>query len=290
MKTALVTGAAGFIGYHLSLRLLDAGWRVIGLDSLNAYYDPALKQHRLDQLMAHEAFVPVHGKLEQPGLLLDLFAEHRPDLVIHLAAQAGVRHSIEAPRDYLEANLIGTYELIEAARAYPPAHMLMASTSSVYGANTQMPYRETDKVDTIARGLGRDGHAAAIGVAAPDPGDGGGRIKKPFTQPLAEIVDALDGILFGQHRQPHHRRHRLGRQRIGQLHHAHQVDLITGDHRGVRQSRQVGGPAAHRRETAAQDHLHRRGQKLISVQERLGLGPERRKDHGKRLKMGPVRA
>ena len=148
MKTALVTGAAGFIGYHLSLRLLDAGWRVVGLDSLNAYYDPALKQHRLDQLLAHAAFVPVRGKLEQPGLLMEVFGEHRPDRVIHLAAQAGVRHSIEAPRDYLEANLIGTYELIEAARACPPAHMLMASTSSVYGANPQMPYRETDKVDT----------------------------------------------------------------------------------------------------------------------------------------------
>jgi len=148
MQTVLITGSAGFIGYHLSLRLLAAGWRVIGLDSLNAYYDPALKQRRLDQLTPHDAFVPVHGKLETPGLLLDLFAAHRPNRVIHLAAQAGVRHSIDAPRDYLEANLMGTYELIEAARAYPPEHMLLASTSSVYGANTQMPYRETDKVDT----------------------------------------------------------------------------------------------------------------------------------------------
>ncbi len=148
MRTALVTGAAGFIGYHLSLRLLAAGWRVVGVDSLNAYYDPALKQRRLDQLIAHDAFVPVRGKIEEPGLLMGLFAEHRPEKVIHLAAQAGVRHSIDAPRDYLQANLIGTYELIEAARAHPPEHSLLASTSSVYGANQQMPYRETDKADT----------------------------------------------------------------------------------------------------------------------------------------------
>lgn len=148
MRTALVTGAAGFIGYHLSRRLLAAGWHVIGLDSLNAYYDPALKQARLARLTPEQAFQPVTGKLETPSLLAELFATHRPARVFHLAAQAGVRHSIEAPRDYVEANLLGTYELLEAARAHPPEHMLLASTSSVYGANTSMPYAETDKTDS----------------------------------------------------------------------------------------------------------------------------------------------
>jgi UDP-glucuronate 4-epimerase len=90
----------------------------------------------------------IEGKLEEPGLLRDLFARHRPEVVIHLAAQAGVRFSIEQPRSYVEANLIGTFELLEAARAYPPAHMLMASTSSVYGANEKMPYAETDRTES----------------------------------------------------------------------------------------------------------------------------------------------
>jgi len=148
MATFLVTGAAGFIGSALSHRLLAAGHHVVGLDSLNAYYDPALKQARLDRLTGQAGFTAVRGKLEDPGLLRALFEQHRPARVVHLAAQAGVRHSIDAPRDYLEANLIGTYELLEAARAFPPEHMLLASTSSVYGANTDMPYREVDKVDS----------------------------------------------------------------------------------------------------------------------------------------------
>ena len=147
MKTALVTGSAGFIGYHLSARLLEAGWQVIGLDCLSPYYDVTLKQRRHDMLAQHAGFTPVIARLEDPGLLMDLFRQHRPEAVIHLAAQAGVRHSIEAPRDYLEANLIGVFELLEAARAHPPAHLLMASTSSAYGANTEMPFHERQQAD-----------------------------------------------------------------------------------------------------------------------------------------------
>lgn len=148
MRTALVTGSAGFIGYHLAARLLAEGWQVVGLDCLSPYYDVALKERRHAMLAESPEFTTVIGKLEDPGRLMELFARHRPDAVIHLAAQAGVRHSIDAPRDYLEANLIGTFELLEAARAHPPAHLLMASTSSVYGANTEMPFDERQKADT----------------------------------------------------------------------------------------------------------------------------------------------
>ncbi|MCB1363964.1 MAG: NAD-dependent epimerase/dehydratase family protein [Rhodobacteraceae bacterium] len=147
-RTALVTGSAGFIGYHVAARLLEAGWRVVGLDSLDPYYDPGLKRARHAMLADDPGFRPVTGRLEDAGHLADLFAAHRPGLVVHLAAQAGVRHSIDAPRAYVGANMTGTFELLEAARAHPPAHMLLASSSSVYGANTRMPYAETDPADT----------------------------------------------------------------------------------------------------------------------------------------------
>ena len=148
LRTALVTGSAGFIGYHLCVRLLAAGWRVIGVDALTDYYDVTLKQDRHELLLRSPDFQAVTARIETPGLLAGLFEDHRPDAVIHLAAQAGVRYSIDAPESYVEANLIGTFRLLEAARATPPAHMLLASTSSVYGANTVMPYAETDKADT----------------------------------------------------------------------------------------------------------------------------------------------
>ena len=147
MQTALVTGSAGFIGFHVATRLLDAGWRVIGLDSMSDYYDVDLKRRRHALLSQHAGFTAVEDRLEAPGLLMRLFAEHRPARVVHLAAQAGVRFSIEQPRSYLESNLIGTFELLEAARAHPPRHLLLASTSSAYGANTEMPYVETQRAD-----------------------------------------------------------------------------------------------------------------------------------------------
>ena len=147
MQTALVTGSSGFIGSYICQRLLDEGWRVIGVDSMSDYYDVSLKERRLSKLMQSADFQTIHDKIETPGLMMSLFEEHQPDVVIHLAAQAGVRYSIENPRSYLEANIVGTFEILEAARAYPPQHMLLASTSSAYGANTQMPYTETDKAD-----------------------------------------------------------------------------------------------------------------------------------------------
>ena len=146
-RTALVTGSAGFIGYFTARALLDAGWRVIGLDAMTDYYDLDLKARRRAMLLQSPGYSDVEARLETPGVLRDLFAEHRPDVVIHLAAQAGVRLSIDVPRAYVDANLIGTFELLEAARAFPPAHMLLASSSSAYGAITSMPYFETDKAD-----------------------------------------------------------------------------------------------------------------------------------------------
>ena len=147
-QTVLVTGSAGFIGYHLCRRLLADGHRVIGLDAMTDYYDVDLKRRRHAGLKGMPGFTAVEARLETPGTLMELMETHRPALVVHLAAQAGVRYSIEAPRSYLESNLAGTFELLEAARAHPPAHLLMASTSSVYGANTEMPYGETQKCDT----------------------------------------------------------------------------------------------------------------------------------------------
>lgn len=147
MRTAVVTGSSGFIGYFVCKRLLEDGFRVIGVDCMTDYYDVSLKERRQSMLLQNAQFRTINEKVETPGLLMDLFASEKPDVVIHLAAQAGVRYSIENPRAYLEGNINGTFELLEAARAHPPEHMLLASTSSAFGANTQMPYKETDKAD-----------------------------------------------------------------------------------------------------------------------------------------------
>ena len=147
-KTALVTGSSGFIGYHLCRRLLSDGWEVIGIDCLSDYYDVSLKERRQSGLMQSAGFRTVTERIETPGVMHELMEQHRPDALIHLAAQAGVRYSIDHPESYVEANLIGTFRVLEAMRAFPPRHSLLASTSSVYGANTEMPYAETAKADT----------------------------------------------------------------------------------------------------------------------------------------------
>ena len=146
-KTLLVTGAAGFIGYHISKRLLAEGWRVVGLDCMSDYYDVSLKEQRESMLLQSASYKSIHEKIETPNVLMDVFREEKPDFVIHLAAQAGVRYSIENPRAYLESNIIGTFELLEAASTFTPEHMLLASTSSAYGANEDMPYKESVKAD-----------------------------------------------------------------------------------------------------------------------------------------------
>lgn len=147
MSTVFVTGSAGFIGYHLCKKLLEDGQRVVGLDALTDYYDVALKEKRHEMLRQYPNFTQIIDRVETPGLMMDIFNREKPEFVVHLAAQAGVRYSLENPRSYLESNIIGTFELLEAARVYPPRHMLLASTSSAYGSNTDMPYQETATAD-----------------------------------------------------------------------------------------------------------------------------------------------
>lgn len=146
-KIALITGSAGFIGFHVSMKLLNEGWRVIGVDCMSDYYDVSLKNRRESILLQYPNYSSIHKKIETPEMLMCVFEENRPDIVVHLAAQAGVRYSIENPRSYLDSNLAGTFELLEAARNFPPQHLLLASTSSAYGDNKSMPYREIDKAD-----------------------------------------------------------------------------------------------------------------------------------------------
>ena len=143
----LVTGAAGFIGMHTSLRLLDRGDEVIGFDNLNAYYDPALKSARLERLEAHPSFTFVRGDLADRAAVAALFAKHRPERVVNLAAQAGVRYSIEDPHAYVDANLVGFVNVLQGCREAGVEHLVYASSSSVYGANTKLPFSVTDAVD-----------------------------------------------------------------------------------------------------------------------------------------------
>jgi len=146
-KVALVTGSAGFIGYHLCRLLLEEKWQVIGLDCLSDYYDVNLKKRRESMLLEYENYRSIHQEIQTPNILHDIFEAEKPSLVVHLAAQAGVRNSIENPRSYLESNIVGTFELLEASKFFPPQHLLIASSSSVYGANTSIPYKEIDKTD-----------------------------------------------------------------------------------------------------------------------------------------------
>lgn len=143
----LVTGAAGFIGFHLTRRLLADGFQVEGLDNFEPYYDVALKRDRLEILKGEAGFTFHDRDLCDHEAVFELFEETRPDLVVHLAAQAGVRYSIEAPHAYQRANLDGFLSVLEACRHHRPRHVLYASSSSVYGANRKVPFAETDPVD-----------------------------------------------------------------------------------------------------------------------------------------------
>ncbi|AZL59108.1 NAD-dependent epimerase/dehydratase family protein [Tabrizicola piscis] len=148
MRSVLITGTAGFIGFHLAQLMLKDGFRVIGYDGMTPYYDVALKRHRHQILMQSPGFSCEEGMLEDMARLQALCDRERPDVIIHLAAQAGVRYSLENPRSYVESNLIGTFNIMECARSLGVQHLLMASTSSVYGANTEMPFAEVQRTET----------------------------------------------------------------------------------------------------------------------------------------------
>jgi UDP-glucuronate 4-epimerase len=143
----MVTGSAGFIGSALTLRLLERGDEVVGIDNLNAYYDVALKQARLARTQDHPGFTDLRLDLEDRDGIARAFAEHRPERVVNLAAQAGVRYSIENPLAYIDTNLVGFGHILEGCRHHGVEHLVYASSSSVYGANTRMPFSVHDNVD-----------------------------------------------------------------------------------------------------------------------------------------------
>jgi len=148
-KTVFITGAAGFIGSNLALRLLNdyKEIQIIGIDNMNDYYDVSIKDYRLDNLFKYSNFKFIKGNIADKDIIDNIFTEYRPEIVVNLAAQAGVRYSITNPDAYVESNLIGFYNLLEACRHYPVEHLVYASSSSVYGSNKKVPYSTDDKVD-----------------------------------------------------------------------------------------------------------------------------------------------
>jgi UDP-glucuronate 4-epimerase len=143
----LVTGSAGFIGFHLARRLIAEDHEILGVDALTPYYDVGLKRDRHDILKRSSAFTEAVLNLEDEGAFAEACARFRPEAIIHLAAQAGVRYSLENPRAYIDANIVGTFNVMEAARVGAVRHLMAASTSSIYGANEKMPFVETDRAD-----------------------------------------------------------------------------------------------------------------------------------------------
>ncbi len=146
-KTYLITGGAGFIGFHLSKSLLEKGARVIGFDNMNDYYDVSLKEDRLAKLYYYDKYTFVKGDLADNADVFRVFQEYRPNIVVNLGAQAGVRYSIDNPSAYMESNMMGFFHILEGCRYFPVEHLVYASSSSVYGGNEKVPFSTGDKVD-----------------------------------------------------------------------------------------------------------------------------------------------
>ena len=203
--TTLVTGSAGFIGFHLSRRLLERGETVVGLDNLNAYYDPTLKASRLAILEAYKGYR--HAKLDladREGVAA-LFEDARPDVVVSLAAQAGVRYSLESPRTYVDSNVVGFLNILEGCRSVQPRHLVFASTSSVYGANAKMPFNVHDHATHpitlyAATKLANEGmaHAYAHLFGIPSTGFRFFTVYGPWGRPDMALFKFTGAILKGE--------------------------------------------------------------------------------------------
>jgi len=201
----LVTGSAGFIGFHLSRRLLERGETVVGLDNLNSYYDPALKAARLDILQGHKGYRHVQIDLGDRAGVPALFAEVRPTAVVNLAAQAGVRYSLESPETYVDSNVVGFLNILEGCRAHPPAHLLYASTSSIYGNHANLPFNVHDAATHpitlyAATKAANEGmaHAYAHLFGIPSTGFRFFTVYGPWGRPDMALFKFTEAILRGQ--------------------------------------------------------------------------------------------
>jgi len=201
----LITGAAGFIGFHTARRLCRDGHQVVGIDNLNSYYSVELKQARLSQLAAHSHFEFHRLDLADKQALLELFAGQRFDQVIHLAAQAGVRYSIDSPDTYAQSNLVGFLNVLEACRAYKPSHLIYASSSSVYGLNHKLPYATSDAVEqpisfyaATKRANELMAHSYAHLYGIPTTGLRFFTVYGPWGRPDMALFKFTDAILKGQ--------------------------------------------------------------------------------------------
>ncbi|MFO6419938.1 NAD-dependent epimerase [Hylemonella sp. W303a] len=204
-KHYLITGTAGFIGFHLARRLLQEGHSVVGFDGMTKYYDPHLKERRHAILSEFSAFTPVIGMLEDKALLDGAVALGKPDAIVHLAAQAGVRYSLENPKAYVDSNLIGTWNILELAKEHRPEHLLFASTSSIYAANEKIPFAETDRSDepmTLYAATKKSGELMAHSYAhlhkIPTTAFRFFTVYGPWGRPDMALFKFVDGILHGK--------------------------------------------------------------------------------------------
>jgi UDP-glucuronate 4-epimerase len=197
LEPILVTGAAGFIGYHVARRLLDDGRDVVGLDNLNAYYDPALKEARIAQLSAFPNFRFEKRDLSDRGGIATLFEAHRFPAVVHLAAQAGVRYSLIDPHAYINANIVGFLNVLEGCRNHGCRHLLYASSSSVYGANTKLPFSVSDNAASKKANEGM-AHAYAHLFGLPATGLRFFTVYGPWGRPDMAMWLFADAILEGR--------------------------------------------------------------------------------------------